>query len=39
MRPKDAELMTNSETPDQTALSEAVCSVSVLFARTYFKYL
>ena len=35
MHPKDAEGMANSVDPDQTASSEAVWSLSALFAETY----
>ena len=35
MLPKDADRMTNSVDPDQTASSEAVWSWSALFAETY----
>ena len=35
MHPKDADEMTNSVDPDQTASSEAVWSWSALFAETY----
>ena len=35
MHPKDADGMSNSVDPDQTASSEAVQSWSALFAETY----
>ena len=35
MHPKDADEITNSVDPDQTASSEAVWSWSALFAETY----
>ena len=35
MHPKDADGMANSVDPDQTASSEAVWSLSALFAETY----
>ena len=35
MHPKDADRMTSSVDPDQTASSEAVWSWSPLFAETY----